>query len=295
MTDEVTADAERLAAIREQVESRLDDENHEALCACGEWPARCATYGSARPWSHSAERAIELTYEAVATGCDAEKERADQAESALLEVEDRLRAPGYGTSDLNRIALLHIESWRSGTARVCPSPEAEPDAAKERADDVRAALIAAGLAGTCSVADLIRHHRGSASAALGFDVVRAEAERDAEMERAEKACEYGSSSETLQLIAEVRQLTEERNQLASVIEVIRGACHEDVFNPGQPVYFNAALIGNALSRIPADLLAERDRTQRAPAIRTIANEYAEVSHTRAFLLGRADQEESPNG
>ncbi len=39
------------------------------------------------------------------------------------------------------------------------SVAAERDAEKERADEVRAALIAAGLAGSCSVADLIRHHR----------------------------------------------------------------------------------------------------------------------------------------
>jgi hypothetical protein len=42
-----------------RVLSALDDESHEDVCACGDWPESCVTYGIRRPWSHDASRAIE--------------------------------------------------------------------------------------------------------------------------------------------------------------------------------------------------------------------------------------------
>lgn len=48
-----------------EVERRLDNENHEQLCNCPLWPESCSTYGDKRPWSLSAERAVELALEAV--------------------------------------------------------------------------------------------------------------------------------------------------------------------------------------------------------------------------------------
>ncbi len=152
----MTTDAERLAAIREL---RADSGRF------------------------SADEVAALDHLlTVAAEYDAEKERADQAESALLEVEDRLRAPGYGNSDSKRIALLHIESWRSGTARVRHSPEAERDALRACIEAALGhafehqntyggwphvvALMHAALAGnqpgaTPEVAEMCDHYRGA--------------------------------------------------------------------------------------------------------------------------------------
>ena len=43
----------------ERVERSLDDENHEQLCHCSEWPNDCVTYGKRRPWSYSHVGAID--------------------------------------------------------------------------------------------------------------------------------------------------------------------------------------------------------------------------------------------
>lgn len=45
--------------LEEHVIGVLDDESHEDVCSCGEWPESCVTYGVRRPWSHDASRAIE--------------------------------------------------------------------------------------------------------------------------------------------------------------------------------------------------------------------------------------------
>lgn len=49
----------------------LDAENHDNLCACILYPERCVTYGDKRPWSHSAERAVEIAVEII-YGLDAD-------------------------------------------------------------------------------------------------------------------------------------------------------------------------------------------------------------------------------
>lgn len=79
------------------------------------------------------------------------------------------------------------------------------------------------------------------------------------------------------LLVEVRRLTEERDQAAAVVEA---APHGFSLHKSD---FCGEASGQACdcwkSRSPADVRAVHDRRQRA----------------RAFLLGRADQEESPNG
>ena len=45
--------------LEEHVIGVLDDESHEDVCSCGDWPESCVTYGIRRPWSHDASRAIE--------------------------------------------------------------------------------------------------------------------------------------------------------------------------------------------------------------------------------------------
>ena len=47
------------ADLIERVERSLDDENHEQLCHCSEWPNDCVTYGKRRPWSYSHVGAID--------------------------------------------------------------------------------------------------------------------------------------------------------------------------------------------------------------------------------------------
>lgn len=48
--------------IADEVEARLDTEQHERLCACLRWPAGCATYGTTFPWTHSdVHRIVEVT------------------------------------------------------------------------------------------------------------------------------------------------------------------------------------------------------------------------------------------
>lgn len=50
MTGAEALDVDSIAA---EVESRLDEEVHERLCACPRFPKECVTYGRTIPWSHS--------------------------------------------------------------------------------------------------------------------------------------------------------------------------------------------------------------------------------------------------
>ena len=58
---------ERTAALADAVERRLDAETHDDLCACATYPTRCATYGTAVPWSHTDVHKIVSYTEQAAT------------------------------------------------------------------------------------------------------------------------------------------------------------------------------------------------------------------------------------
>lgn len=53
--------------VADKVEARLDNDQHERLCACVRWPGDCVTYGQRIPWSHSdVHLIVQVTLRVVA-------------------------------------------------------------------------------------------------------------------------------------------------------------------------------------------------------------------------------------